>query len=76
MHLPLGEPDATGRRAPVPVDGSEFIVPAQTVVPAVSQAADNSFLPVEASFEINRGRIRVESAPGKGTAITLRLPAG
>lgn len=56
----LGEPDATGRRAPVPVAGSEFIVPAQTVVPAVSQAADNTFLPVEASFEINRGRIRVD----------------
>lgn len=56
----LGEPDATGRRAPVPVEGSEFIVPAQTIVPAVSQAADNTFLPVEASFEINRGRIRVD----------------
>jgi formate dehydrogenase (NADP+) beta subunit len=56
----LGEPDATGRRAPVPVPGSEFIVPAQTIVPAVSQAADNTFLPVEASFEINRGRIRVD----------------
>lgn len=56
----LGEPDATGRRAPVPVEGTEFIVPAQTVVPAVSQAADNTFLPVEASFEINRGRIRVD----------------
>ncbi len=56
----LGEPDATGRRAPVPVDGSEFIVPAQTVVPAVSQAADNTFLPIEASFEISRGRIRVD----------------
>src|SRR5436190_12820909 len=56
----LGEPDATGRRAPVPVPGSEFVVPAQTVVPAVSQAADNTFLPIEASFEINRGRIRVD----------------
>jgi len=56
----LGEPDATGRRAPVPVPGSEFTVPAQTVVPAVSQAADNTFLPIEASFEINRGRLRVD----------------
>ena len=56
----LGEPDATGRRAPVPVPGSEFIIPAQTVIPAVSQAADNTFLPVESSFEINRGRIRVD----------------
>ncbi len=56
----LGEPDATGRRAPVPVPGTEFVVKAQTVIPAVSQAADNTFLPVEASFEINRGRMRVD----------------
>lgn len=56
----LGEPDATGRRAPVPVEGSDFVVPAQTVIPAVSQAADNTFLPVEARFEINRGRVRVD----------------
>jgi NADPH-dependent glutamate synthase beta subunit-like oxidoreductase/ferredoxin len=56
----LGEPDATGRRAPIPVPGTEFVVPAQTVIPAVSQAADNTFLPIEASFEINRGRIRVD----------------
>ena len=36
----LGEPDASGRRSPVPIEGSEFIVPADTVIPAVSQAAD------------------------------------
>ncbi|HET7678116.1 MAG TPA: FAD-dependent oxidoreductase [Candidatus Limnocylindrales bacterium] len=56
----LGEPDATGRRAPVPIPGSEFVIPAETVIPAVSQAADNTFLPVEASFEINRGRVKVD----------------
>ena len=58
----LGEPDASGRRSPVPIEGSEFIVPAQTVIPAVSQAADLTFLPVEASFEINRGRVKVDPA--------------
>ena len=56
----LGEPDATGRRAPVPIEGSEFEVKADTVIPAVSQAADNTFLPVESKFEINRGRVRVD----------------
>src|SRR5687768_3636760 len=56
----LGEPDATGRRAPVPIEGSEFEIVADTVIPAVSQAADNTFLPVESNFEINRGRVRVE----------------
>ena len=56
----LGEPDATGRRAPVPVPGTEFEIVAETVIPAVSQAADNTFLPVESNFEINRGRVRVD----------------
>src|SRR5512134_3577334 len=56
----LGEPDATGRRSPVPIPGSEFTVAAQTVIPAVSQAADTTFLPIESSFEINRGRVKVD----------------
>jgi NADPH-dependent glutamate synthase beta subunit-like oxidoreductase/formate hydrogenlyase subunit 6/NADH:ubiquinone oxidoreductase subunit I len=56
----LGEPDATGRRSPVPIEGSDFVIPAETVIPAVSQSADNTFLPVEAAFDINRGRIKVD----------------
>ena len=58
----LGEPDASGRRSPVPIEGSEFTVPADTVIPAVSQAADLSFLPVEANFEVGRGRLKVDPA--------------
>jgi NADPH-dependent glutamate synthase beta subunit-like oxidoreductase/ferredoxin len=58
----LGEPDASGRRSPIAIEGSEFIVPADTVIPAVSQAADLSFLPVEADFEVNRGRVKVDPA--------------
>ena len=42
--------------------GLEFIVKADTVIPAVSQAADLTFLPVEATFEINRGRVKVDPA--------------
>jgi NADPH-dependent glutamate synthase beta subunit-like oxidoreductase len=58
----LGEPDASGRRSPVPIPGSEFVVPADTVIPAVSQAADLTFLPVESTFEVNRGRLKVDPA--------------
>ena len=58
----LGEPDASGRRSPVPIEGSEFIVPADTVIPAVSQAADLTFLPVQSDFEVNRGRLKVDPA--------------
>ena len=51
-------PPAAAR--PVPIEGSEFEIVADTVIPAVSQAADNTFLPVESNFEINRGRVRVD----------------
>jgi thioredoxin reductase/ferredoxin len=58
----LGDPDASGRRSPVPIPGSEFVIKAATVIPAVSQAADLTFLPVEADFEVNRGRVKVDPA--------------
>jgi formate dehydrogenase major subunit len=58
----LGEPDASGRRSPVPIPGSEYTVPCETIIPAVSQAADLSFLPVEANFEVGRGRLKVDPA--------------
>jgi NADPH-dependent glutamate synthase beta subunit-like oxidoreductase len=42
--MELGKPDASGRRRPVPVDGSEYVIDAETIVPAISQGADLSFL--------------------------------
>ncbi|MEO5919017.1 MAG: FAD-dependent oxidoreductase, partial [Candidatus Limnocylindrales bacterium] len=58
----LGAPDASGRRSPVPIEGSEFVIPADVIIPAVSQAADLTFLPVESAFEVNRGRVKVDPA--------------
>jgi heterodisulfide reductase subunit A len=40
----LGEPDASGRRRPVPLDGTQFVVPADTVVFAVGQSLVPDFL--------------------------------
>jgi len=37
QRMALGEPDASGRRAPVPVDGSEYSLAASAVIMAVSQ---------------------------------------
>lgn len=41
----LEDPDASGRRRPVPVEGSEFRLDADTVVAAVGQGAELSYLP-------------------------------
>lgn len=40
QRMQLGEPDASGRRKPVPLAGSEFEVPASAVIAAVSQEPD------------------------------------
>ena len=37
MRNRLGEPDATGRRAPVPIEGSEFEIALDTLVVAISE---------------------------------------
>jgi NADH-quinone oxidoreductase subunit F len=52
--MALGEADARGRRRPVPVPGSEFFVEADTVIAAVGQAPDLTFLPPESALERTR----------------------
>ncbi len=43
-RMTLGEPDASGRRRPVVVPGSEFIVPVETVIAAIGQTTQLEFL--------------------------------
>jgi NADPH-dependent glutamate synthase beta subunit-like oxidoreductase len=40
IRMELGEPDSSGRRRPVPIEGSEFEIPASAVISAISQAPD------------------------------------
>jgi NADH-quinone oxidoreductase subunit F len=54
VRMKLGEPDASGRRRPIPVSGSEFFSPADTVIAAVGQAPDLSFLPADSALERTR----------------------
>ena len=37
QRMELGEPDASGRRRPVVVEGSNFIIPCDAIVPAIGQ---------------------------------------
>ncbi|HTK82664.1 MAG TPA: NADPH-dependent glutamate synthase [Bacteroidota bacterium] len=37
QRMELGEPDESGRRKPVPLQGSEFVLPVQTVIEAIGQ---------------------------------------
>jgi NADPH-dependent glutamate synthase beta subunit-like oxidoreductase/formate hydrogenlyase subunit 6/NADH:ubiquinone oxidoreductase subunit I len=40
----LGEPDASGRRRPVPIPGSEFVIHCDTIIPAFGQKPDTEVL--------------------------------
>ena len=43
IRTELGPPDESGRRRPVPVDGSEFKIPCDAVIPAIGQKIDASW---------------------------------
>ncbi len=44
IRTELGPPDASGRRRPTPVKGSEFIIPCDAVIPAIGQKTDVAWL--------------------------------
>jgi formate dehydrogenase (NADP+) beta subunit len=47
VRMELGAPDASGRRSPVPVEGSEFVIPCDMVIPAIGQRIDTACLQEE-----------------------------
>lgn len=60
LKYELGEPDASGRRSPVAVAGSEFVLDADTVVVAVGNASNPLIPATTDGLEINkRGNIVV-----------------
>ena len=70
-RMELGKLDASGRRRPIPVEGSEFEVEADVVVPAISQEPDISFLHEGHGLEISKwnsfvidSRTKMTNRPG------------
>mgnify|MGYP000306511033 CR=1 FL=1 len=53
IHMELGEPDETGRRKPIPVEGSEFKREADKVILAIGETPDIGFLPKEIELNEN-----------------------
>ena len=61
IRMELGEPDASGRRRPVPVAGSEFTIPCDTVIVAVGTRANPLLTASCPDLELNRwGNIVVD----------------
>ncbi|MBO4897316.1 MAG: NADPH-dependent glutamate synthase [Clostridia bacterium] len=54
IKMELGEPDASGRRRPIPVEGSEFTIDADTVVMALGQSPNPLIKNTTEGLEINK----------------------
>jgi len=57
IRMELGEPDESGRRAPVAVPGSEFRIPAETVIAAIGQAPNPTLQKSTPQLVTRRGKI-------------------
>lgn len=61
QRMELGEPDASGRRRPVPVDGSEYVVPCDVVVVAIGTRANPLLTATSPDLKLNKwGNIEID----------------
>mgnify|MGYP000106700123 CR=1 FL=1 len=66
QKMELGEPDASGRRRPIPVDGSEYDIDVDCVIMALGTSPNPLIKSTTKGLEVNRkGGIIVEEATGK-----------
>lgn len=66
IRMELGEPDASGRRSPVEIPDSEFIIPLDTVIMSLGTSPNPLISSTTKGLEINKRRcIVVEEETGK-----------
>jgi glutamate synthase (NADPH/NADH) small chain len=54
VQMELGEPDASGRRRPIPIEGSEFEVPVDMVIMSIGTKLNTLILDTTDQLEANR----------------------
>jgi len=66
IRIKLGEIDSSGRRRPLPIEGSNFVTPVDTVVVAIGQSPNPLIPQVTPDLKIGKwGNIEVEPDTGK-----------
>ena len=66
IRMELGEPDGKGRRRPIPVEGSEFVLDVDTVVIAIGTSPNPLIKSTTKGLDVNKkGGIIVEEGTGK-----------
>jgi glutamate synthase (NADPH/NADH) small chain len=66
LRYELGKADASGRRSPLPIHGSDFFMPMDTVIMAIGQGPNPLVPETTPDMETNRwGNIIADEAPGR-----------
>jgi glutamate synthase (NADPH/NADH) small chain len=66
LKMKLGEPDASGRRRPIPIEGSETIIPMDAVVCAIGNSLNPLIPATTPGLEVGKnGNIIADEATGK-----------
>ena len=66
LRMELGEPDASGRRRPVPVPGSEFLMPVDAVVCAIGNSPNPLIAMTTPGLEIGKkGNVVADEETGR-----------
>ena len=72
IRMELGEPDASGRRRPVPIEGSEFELDVDTVIIAIGTSPNPLIKDTTEGLEVNRrGGIVVDGDAVTGAATVI-----
>ncbi len=62
QRMELGEPDASGRRRPVPIEGSEFEIPCQVFIEAIGTKANPLLTQSTPELKLNKwGNIEIDA---------------
>ena len=54
IRMELGEPDRSGRRRPVPIEGSDELIAADTIIGAIGQSTNTQFLYNDLPVRLNK----------------------
>lgn len=66
IRMKLGEPDASGRRKPIPIEGSEFVIPCDLAIVAIGTGPNPIIFETSKDIERNRwGYIDIDEDSGE-----------
>lgn len=72
IQMTLGEPDRSGRRRPVPIEGSEIFIEADTIIGAIGQSTNTQFLYNDLPVKLNKwGDIEINGKTGQTSEINV-----